>query len=198
MMGMGLREYSRHRGVSLAAVQKALDTGRIQKESDGTINPVKANKAWEANTDQAQQRTHSAVIRPKQEPEPTMAPTTAPTLAPTLAPTTAPTTAPNLAPRSNDPAVVPATKGLPSYADSRSAHEYFKAQTAKLEYEQQKKILVLRKTVDDEIFSENRRVRDRLQNIPGRVAPILAAMTDILEIEKMIAQEIYDALVELS
>ena len=182
---MNVSEYAKHRGVSHVAVLKAINTGRIKREKDGSINHEQADKSWNANTDQAQQRT-----RPK--------PVPAPIVAPTTAPTTAPTMAPNLAPRSNDPAVVPATKGLPSYADSRSAHEYFKAQTAKLEYEQQKKILVLRKTVDDEIFSENRRVRDRLQNIPGRVAPILAAMTDILEIEKMISQEIYDALVELS
>ena len=182
---MNISEYAKHRGVSHVAVLKAINTGRIKREKDGSINHEQADKSWNANTDQAQQRT-----RPK--------PVPAPIVAPTTAPTTAPTMAPNLAPRSNDPAVVPATKGLPSYADSRSAHEYFKAQTAKLEYEQQKKILVLRKTVDDEIFSENRRVRDRLQNIPGRVAPILAAMTDIREIEKMISQEIYDALVELS
>ena len=182
---MNVSEYAKHRGVSHVAVLKAINTGRIKREKDGSINHEQADKSWNANTDQAQQRT-----RPK--------PVPAPIVAPTTAPTTAPTMAPNLAPRSNDPAVVPATKGLPSYADSRSAHEYFKAQTAKLEYEQQKKILVLRKTVDDEIFSENRRVRDRLQNIPGRVAPILAAMTDIREIEKMISQEIYDALVELS
>ena len=190
---MNVSEYAKHRGVSHVAVLKAINTGRIKREKDGSINHEQADKSWNANTDQAQQRT-----RPKPVPAPTTAPTQAPTQAPTTAPTLAPTTAPTTAPRSNDPAVIPATKGLPSYADSRSAHEYFKAQTAKLEYEQQKKILVLRKTVDDEIFSENRRVRDRLQNIPGRVAPILAAMTDILEIEKMIAQEIYDALVELS
>ena len=55
--GMGLREYARYRGVSSAAVGKAIKSGRIQKELDGTIDPVKADADWAANTNQAQQRT---------------------------------------------------------------------------------------------------------------------------------------------
>ncbi len=54
--GMGLREYARYRGVSSVAVGKAIKSGRIQKELDGTIDPVKADADWAANTNQAQQR----------------------------------------------------------------------------------------------------------------------------------------------
>ena len=49
-MGISLRAYSRHRGVSLTAVQKAIATGRIHKERDGTIDPDRADMDWEANT----------------------------------------------------------------------------------------------------------------------------------------------------
>lgn len=49
-MGMSLRKYAAHRGVSLAAVQKAISSGRIQKEADGKINPDTADAAWDANT----------------------------------------------------------------------------------------------------------------------------------------------------
>ena len=58
-MKMGLREYSRHRGVSPAAVQKAILYGRIQRGTDGKIESEKADRAWEANTNPAYQRTPS-------------------------------------------------------------------------------------------------------------------------------------------
>jgi hypothetical protein len=47
-MGVSLRAYARHRGVTLAAVQKARGTGRIPTLADGRIDPVAADTAWEA------------------------------------------------------------------------------------------------------------------------------------------------------
>lgn len=44
-MGMGLREYARHRGVAPSAVEKALKSGRIQKESDGTIVKIRLSRS---------------------------------------------------------------------------------------------------------------------------------------------------------
>ncbi|HGG60421.1 MAG TPA: elements of external origin, partial [Gammaproteobacteria bacterium] len=55
-MGISIRAYARHRGVSDAAVRKAIKTGRITPEPDGTIDPQKADAEWAANTDSAQQR----------------------------------------------------------------------------------------------------------------------------------------------
>ena len=51
-MGVSLREYARHRGVSHTAVQKAVAAGRISTEADGTIDPRRADAEWEANTRQ--------------------------------------------------------------------------------------------------------------------------------------------------
>ena len=53
-MGVSLREYARRRGVSHTAVQKAIASGRIGTEPDGTIDPDRADLDWEANTRQAQ------------------------------------------------------------------------------------------------------------------------------------------------
>ena len=39
-MGLSIRAYARHRGVSHVAVKKAIDTGRITPLPDGTIDPV--------------------------------------------------------------------------------------------------------------------------------------------------------------
>ena len=36
-MGLSIRTYARHRGVSHVAVKKAIDTGRISQLPDGTI-----------------------------------------------------------------------------------------------------------------------------------------------------------------
>ena len=49
-MGLSIRAYARHRGVSHVAVKKAIDTGRITPLPDGTIDPVVADAQWAANT----------------------------------------------------------------------------------------------------------------------------------------------------
>ncbi len=49
-MGLSIRAYARHRGVSHVAVKKAIDTGRITPETDGTIEPNRADLEWAQNT----------------------------------------------------------------------------------------------------------------------------------------------------
>jgi len=44
------RAYARHRGVSLAAVQKAIKLGRIRTTADGKIDVEQADRDWERNT----------------------------------------------------------------------------------------------------------------------------------------------------
>lgn len=55
-MGVSIRAYARHRGVSHVAVIKAIKEGRITPEPDGTIDPEKADAEWEANTVQPKRR----------------------------------------------------------------------------------------------------------------------------------------------
>lgn len=67
-MGKGLSRsaYARHRkaqglpGGSHVAVIKALKDGRIVLEPDGTIDPAKADAAWQSNTNGALQRARPA------------------------------------------------------------------------------------------------------------------------------------------
>src|SRR5262249_34358832 len=47
-MGVSLRAYARHRGCSLAAVQKARRTGRVPVLADGSIDAEAAEAAWRA------------------------------------------------------------------------------------------------------------------------------------------------------
>ncbi|SRR5579885_970514 len=59
-MGLSRRAYARHRGVAETAVRKAIASGRIPLEPDGTIDPAKADAAWAARTDPAQRRPRAA------------------------------------------------------------------------------------------------------------------------------------------
>jgi aspartokinase-like uncharacterized kinase len=50
MMGVSLRAYARMRGCSEGAVRKAIAAKRITPNTDGTIDPERANQEWERNT----------------------------------------------------------------------------------------------------------------------------------------------------
>ncbi|MCI0600043.1 MAG: hypothetical protein L0Y60_11095 [Beijerinckiaceae bacterium] len=64
-MGLSIRAYAKSRGVSHVAVLKAIKAGRIPAEADGTIDPVKADAAWERSTDpgKAKGKVHVAKER---------------------------------------------------------------------------------------------------------------------------------------
>lgn len=53
-MELSIRAYAKHRGVTEAAVRKAISQGRISKDKNGKINPEKADNEWSKNTDPAQ------------------------------------------------------------------------------------------------------------------------------------------------
>ena len=53
-MELSIRAYARHRGVTEAAVRKAIKQGRVSKGKNGKINPKTADKEWGKNTDPAQ------------------------------------------------------------------------------------------------------------------------------------------------
>ncbi len=55
-MGLSRRAYARHRGVAESAVRKAIAAGRITLEKDGTIDPVKADREWDLQTDPVKRR----------------------------------------------------------------------------------------------------------------------------------------------
>ena len=59
-MGLSIRAYAQHRGVSHTAVAKAIKAGRISKEPDGSIDPAKADAQWARNTLASQNLNTSA------------------------------------------------------------------------------------------------------------------------------------------
>ncbi len=68
---MSLRAYAKHRGVSLAAVQKAIHSGRIAPTADGLIDSERADAEWTAKTRPGQRR---AKMGPPTPPQPAEAP----------------------------------------------------------------------------------------------------------------------------
>ena len=147
-MGLSRRAYARHRGVAESAVRKAIASGRITLEPDGTIDPVKADRQWEAQTDPVKRHVSGkpvprAAIKAVDD---------------TLR--EAGTTAPG---------------GEMSFLRARMANEVLKAQTARLRLQKMKGELVDRAKATSLVFDLARRERDAWMNWPPRVAADMAA-----------------------
>jgi len=63
-MELSIRGYAKHRGVTDAAVRKAIRQGRISKGKNGKINPKLADKEWLQNSDPAQIKAESTFETP--------------------------------------------------------------------------------------------------------------------------------------
>ncbi len=150
-MGLSRRAYAQHRGVSEKAVRKAIATGRITLEPDGTIDPVEADRQWQAQTDPVKQTTS----HPSGKPVPRAA---IKAVDDTLR--EAGTTAPG---------------GEMSFLRARMANEVLKAQTARLRLQKMKGELVDRAKATALVFDLARRERDAWMNWPPRVAADMAA-----------------------
>ena len=163
--GVGIRAYARHRGVSHTAVQKALRAGRIQAEADGSIDPVRADRAWAGNT--------AAAAAPPPPPREEV--------------------------RSAEVCDVRREPAAgPSFAQSRAIREAYAARLAKLEYEERTGALVRTEQVKLAWFDLLRVARDRLLNIPDRLADTLAAENEPRRVRELLAAEIRLVLTDLA
>ena len=64
-MGLSIRAYARHRGVTDTAVHKAIRSGRINALADGTIDPDQADAQWERNTSSPKTGTQRPTVKVK-------------------------------------------------------------------------------------------------------------------------------------
>ncbi|MDO8608890.1 MAG: elements of external origin [Phaeospirillum sp.] len=150
-MGLSIRAYARHRGVSHVSVLRAAKAGRISQEPDGTIDPVKADAAWDAQTDPARK-----------------APAPAPEKAAPIPPAT-----------QASPSPVPQRDSLPStgtnFTQARTAHEVAKAQKARIQVQRLKDEVIDRANALALVFKLARQERDAWVGWPARVAGLMAA-----------------------
>jgi hypothetical protein len=185
-MGLSIRAYAQHRGVSHTAVAKAIKAGRISVEPDGKIDPAKADAQWARNTLPSQNLNTGAV-----KPAPKVA--TPPVSTPV---STAPVANRELQPPLETRAAAP------DYQTSRAIREAYAARLAKLEFEERTGKLLNADEVKVKHFNLARLLRDRIQQIPRKLAPqIVAAVVaqpDQRVVEDLLMEAIREALEELS
>ena len=149
-MGLSIRAYARHRGVSHVAVLRAAKAGRVSLEPDGTIDPVKADISWERSTEPGRSRTKPEKLKP-------VADAAMGSVRETLK-----------------------EQGLPAsgnvtFVQARTAHEIAKAHLARLRLQRMKGELIDRARATALVFRMAREERDTWVNWPARVAALIAA-----------------------
>lgn len=176
-MGISRREYARRRGCSESGVRKAIASGRITLEADGTIDPVKADAQWARETDPALQRGGAALLA--QEAAAAM---TEPAGGEEAKPV------PRAALNAVDEALRETGDSIPSipagdasggkdmtFLRARTANEVMKAQTARVRLQKLKGELVDRARAVATLYGLARRERDAWVQWPPRVAALIAA-----------------------
>ena len=77
-----------------------------------------------------------------------------------------------------------------SFSDFRQEREYYKAQREKLKFKSEAGKLIDKKEVESTCFEAARAIRDTLQAVPGRIAPLMPAITEEKEALKVMTEEI--------
>lgn len=155
-MGLSIRAYARHRGVSHVAVKKAIDTGRITPEGDGTIDADRADRDWEQNT---------------------ASPRKPPTKAGAAPPVDETPRAPSREPA--EPVTPTLSTGGTSLLQARTVNEVVKAQTNKVRLARLKGDLVDRSQAIAHVFRLARTERDAWLNWPARISAQMAAKLEV-------------------
>jgi hypothetical protein len=161
-MGLSIRAYARHRGVSHVAVKKAIDTGRIAPLPDGTIDPVVADAQWAANTTPTR-RSVADVTSDKPAPQ-----VSAP-------PREIPQSSAKAVRDTPEPPTPVLSSGGTSLLQARTVNEVVKAQTNKVRLAQLKGELVDRAQAVAHVFKLARAERDAWLNWPARISAQMAA-----------------------
>jgi hypothetical protein len=149
-MGLSIRAYARHRGVSHVAVKKAIDAGRITTLPDGTLDPEQADAQWARNTVQPR-----STGTPKASPRTRAPEEGAASLPPTLGSGLG-------------------TGGV-TLLQARTVNEVLKAKIRQVELAEKKDELIDRARAIAHVFKLARAERDAWLNWPARAAPMLAA-----------------------
>lgn len=166
-------EYAKHRGVSAVAVHKAVKEKRIST-IDGKIDPVVADIQWERNT-------RARVQAPRQDNAPVQPPL------PAAAP----------APVSAGAERAPDGKAE-DYWESRGRREKAEAAIAEMKEAEMRGTLIRADVVRSALATKISAARDALLQIPSRLAPVLAAETDLERVTEVLEAELRQALAQLS
>jgi len=151
-MGVSIRGYARHRGVSDTAVRKAIKTGRITTEADGTIDIDKVDKQWRSNTNTPPHKKTSGSERKA---------------------------IPKAALDAVDDTLRESGGHSTTFVQARTANEILKAQTNRLKLQQLKNELVDRAGALAHIYRLARSERDAWQSWPARISSQMAVELNV-------------------
>jgi hypothetical protein len=194
MEPVSLRAYARHRGVSLRAVQKAIQAGRIERTPTGEIDVQTADTQWDRRTaprpliakrsgppqNLQKQKAVSAVDEGGQPLEPNRIPNTV------------------AEPRKEPPRGDLPGASAGDYSRARAVRENYLAHMSKLDFEERSGKLIKRDEVQVAAFNRFRTFRDGMLNLPDRLAAVLAAESDSARVHDILATEIRKALLEFA
>lgn len=186
---LSLRAYSRHRGVTLHAVQKAIKTKRINCEiinGKKKIDQQEADKLWGQNTDQSK-ISHANIIQ-KEDPE-FLDPEIKNEIE--LDPELEAEYCQAAAEEEFDEKKFPISKSI-------RIERWYKAQSEKMKYEKQRGLLIEVEKIEAQFFKLARITRDAMLNIPNRVSGEVAAEKDPHQVHKILTQAINEALEQLT
>jgi len=178
--------YAAHRKITRQAVQKALRTGRLEgcaeKDARGHwhIEKHAADAAWEAASDPTQKRARKAGGAPRRDPTP-------------------PLPGVDDEERAGERPHAPSTGGGEELTHARASARYTgaKAELAELELRRKLGELVPAAEVRGTLFRLGRKLRDRLQGIPNRIAAELAAESEPRKVHLALSAAIAQALEDL-
>lgn len=179
---MGFREYARHRGCTLAAVQKAVESGRVtvcyDAKQNKRIDSISADATWKEKTDPAKQSLLYAAGPASDNPPPREVEPTGPGGAALAAPP---------ADDGVDPEPEDETDG---YRLSRAQREVIRVERDQIELDQLKGNLIALEAAKLVAFTSFRTLRDSLLNIPARIKDECATETDPFKVEALIEAEL--------
>jgi hypothetical protein len=173
-MRMGLREYARHRKVTLRAVQKAIESGRIVLDENKKIDAVQADKDWVLNTDVSRVG---------------MTETASPPAAQDLFSSVA-SPAGGDGYKSGADDDLPRSDDLEAYRKSRAAREHFNALMQEAEWKKIDGQLIEKKWACDAAFTMVRALRDACFNLPARIKDQLSVMKNPDQVEEFLTAEL--------
>lgn len=193
------KELAKIIGVSAVAVSKAKAKGRIVpvgKDENGRdlFDVDDSLRRWNADKHPGMSRPHKKGGRPRKDGKPTRQ--NAEDAPPVEPPSDPPGDGDALDAADPDATL---TAGEPvNYNKAAALEKHYKAQLARLEYEQKIGQLVPIENVGQEVEREYSRVRARLLAIPSKLAPEVALQDDVNVCRALIEQAITDALNELA
>lgn len=177
---MGYREYSRHAGVTLRAVQKAIEAGHILVQDGKKIDSIQADRDW---------RNSAEVLRPVLSVAPTEKRSVS---SAALAGEDYDESGAGRGEGDSEPAE--ADGSTTEYRTHRAAREKFSALKQELEYKQLAGELILVGEAKRIAYTTFRNIRDSVLNVPARLKDQLAAVTDPHQCERIMEDALSAAL----